>query len=140
MSRTLVIGDICDRGPEADLSIDRLLALDHVLLVRGNHDDWALDWMRNGWVDPAWLTSGGMETLDAYARRAGLAHLDDLEQAAALAAEVPPEHMAFLEAGADLHTESLSDGRRASPRGSPRVRGRAQPRNRAGCLQGIGLG
>jgi hypothetical protein len=31
-----------------DLTIDRLLGLDYVLLVRGNHDDWALEWMRNG--------------------------------------------------------------------------------------------
>jgi serine/threonine protein phosphatase 1 len=96
-----------------DLSIDILRALDHVLLVPSNHGDWALEWMRSGWVDPAWLTSGGLETLDAYARRAGLAHLDDLEQATVLAARVPPEHMAFLQAGADFHIETLPDGRRA---------------------------
>jgi serine/threonine protein phosphatase 1 len=111
--RLICLGDICDRGPEVDLCIDSLLGLGHILLVRGNHDDWALEWMRNGWVDPAWLTNGGLETLDAYARRAGLSTLDDLEQAAALAAEVPPEHIAFLEAGADFHLEALPDGRLA---------------------------
>jgi hypothetical protein len=90
-----------------DLSIDSLLAWKHVLLVRGNHDDWALEWMRHGWADPMWLASGGIETLDAYARRAGLADLDDFEQATALAAEVQPEHIAFLQAGARFHIEAL---------------------------------
>lgn len=111
--RLISLGDVCDRGPEVDRCIDRLLALDHVLLVRGNHDDWALDWLRTGEADQWWLGNGGDGTVAAYARRAGVAVPRRPAGVVELSRTVPADHIAFLEAGADYHIETRPDGRHA---------------------------
>lgn len=110
--RLVVLGDVCDGWPEADLICDTLLRLRNLVLIRGNHDLWALRWMREGLVDSVWIASGGLATLDAYARRAGRPPPRDVAECAELSRLVPAEHRALLEDARPFLTERRPGGRK----------------------------
>jgi serine/threonine protein phosphatase 1 len=78
------LGDVCDGWPETKACVDELLQMGHLTYLLGNHDWWALEWMRSGRPDGLWLKQGGQATVDSY--RHG----------------VPVEHRAFF-SGALLH-------------------------------------
>lgn len=61
------LGDICDGWPEVRQTVDELLKIKNLKLILGNHDQWALRWMREGWTGPVWLNQGGAATLQSYA-------------------------------------------------------------------------
>lgn len=119
--RLVSLGDICDRGPETDRSIDLLLDVPHLTIVLGNHDEWALGWMRHDRSDPGWLHIGGRETVLAYRRRrmredGGGEAAGELELApddvADIARGVPLSHRALLQGAVDYVIETRPDGRR----------------------------
>ena len=60
------LGDICDGWPEVDKVIDELLLIKHFKVVLGNHDEWALRWMKDGWKGFEWVSQGGTATLESY--------------------------------------------------------------------------
>jgi len=67
----IFLGDIVDRGPNSrealDLVATTLDRLPPSKLIRGNHDQWFLDFLAGGEPHLNWLLSGGMETLGSYA-------------------------------------------------------------------------
>ena len=75
------LGDICDGWPETKRCIDELLKIKNIQLVRGNHDNWALDWMLTGQMPNIWTRQGGEATLNSYG------YSDEF---------VPASHKAFL--------------------------------------------
>jgi serine/threonine protein phosphatase 1 len=62
------LGDICDGWPEVDKVIDELLSIKNLKVVLGNHDEWALRWMNDGWSESIWTSQGGLATMDCYQR------------------------------------------------------------------------
>ena len=62
------LGDICDGWPEVDKVIEELLCIKHLKVILGNHDQWALKWMTDGWRGHEWTTQGGLATMGAYQR------------------------------------------------------------------------
>jgi serine/threonine protein phosphatase 1 len=68
---TLVfLGDYIDRGPESAGVVRYMLSLQadapqHVVALKGNHEDWALS-VLNGEPARAWLRNGGSATLASY--------------------------------------------------------------------------
>lgn len=76
----ILLGDLCDGWPETSQVYDRLLSMNHVVFVRGNHDEMMLEWVRDGSFHPAWLANGGLATMESYPDG------------------VPESHSAFLEA------------------------------------------
>lgn len=107
----IVLGDVCDGWPDTDKVIDRLLTLENLVLIEGNHDLWALDWMRSGYVDLMWFESGGAGTLDSYARRAGRRFPEDWEECRSLSQTVPDQHRLLLENAEPYRVERRPDGR-----------------------------
>jgi serine/threonine protein phosphatase 1 len=105
-ARTLVfLGDYIDRGTASRGVVERLLAdpLDGFATVRllGNHEEALLDFVdgRAGAMD--WLGYGGLETLMSYGVPMRALPTDPVRAAelrAALAAALPPEHLAFYRA------------------------------------------
>jgi serine/threonine protein phosphatase 1 len=82
-SDTLIsLGDIVDGGRRTKDVINRLLDIKHFINVQGNHDVWALQWMKTGFEFPAWWHQGGMNTAASYTF--------DFEN-------VPASHIKFLE-------------------------------------------
>lgn len=76
------LGDICDGGFLTKDVIDILLQFPNLVNVQGNHDKWALDWMKYGDEYPLWWNQGGQATAKSYDY--------DYEN-------VPKEHIKFLE-------------------------------------------
>lgn len=67
--RLIVLGDVCDGWPETPEVIEELLTIKNLILIKGNHDHWASEWMEYGRVPEIWTMQGGQATLDAYMRR-----------------------------------------------------------------------
>jgi serine/threonine protein phosphatase 1 len=78
------LGDVCDGWHEVHKTLDLLLTLKHFKIIRGNHDDWALKWMTQGWLGHEWIQWGGRGTLESYAQDLAsvpAAHVELLESA-----------------------------------------------------------
>ncbi len=88
----IVLGDVVDGGRDTYLVIEELLKIKHIILVIGNHDLWALNWMKTGTRLPVWVHQGGNATLWSYEYRSGqgLKGWPDV---------IPQSHIKFLESG-----------------------------------------
>ena len=95
--RLIGLGDICDGWPEVDRCFDLLLDVRRLTLILGNHDEWALEWMRTGAAPFGWFGVGGDGTVDSYARRAGVDSPMDPAATREVAKTVPTEHLRLLE-------------------------------------------
>lgn len=80
--RLIVLGDVCDGYPEVRECVEFLRKLPHCDLIRGNHDQWALDWTLTGVASPDWTSQRGESTIHSYN-----------------GGPMPPEHAAFLKSG-----------------------------------------
>jgi serine/threonine protein phosphatase 1 len=105
----LYLGDLADRGPNSATVLQRIIDSQdqpgtgvEVKCLRGNHDQWLLDFCTDPGVLFVWGRKGGLETLVSYgipaeAVLAGLADLDDAENVRRRFVEVLPErHKAFI--------------------------------------------
>jgi serine/threonine protein phosphatase 1 len=85
---TLVfLGDVVDRGPGTRQAIEQLLELQQrckLVFLIGNHEEMMIEAMRRGNIVRAWLQFGGLQAVESYGGDPG---------------RIPPEHLAFLEAG-----------------------------------------
>ncbi|MCM3871016.1 MAG: serine/threonine protein phosphatase [Pyrinomonadaceae bacterium] len=103
-SDTLVfLGDLIDRGPDAPGCVAEVLKLfrgnpDHVVCLRGNHEQMLLDFIEgtgNLWITPV---TGGERTFEQYAGQALIIDSEmDLEEARrTIENKIPPEHLEFF--------------------------------------------
>jgi serine/threonine protein phosphatase 1 len=100
-TQLIFLGDYVDRGSQSREVIDTLLALPRSFtptFLRGNHDQCALDFLRQPSCLREWLDLGGAETLRSYGirppRQFDSEALVSLRNA--FAAALPPEHLSFL--------------------------------------------
>ena len=77
--RLIMLGDYIDRGPNSYLTLKKLIDLQkefgdyHVVLLRGNHEQMALDYLHNPKYLSSWRCNGGKSTLEDFRK-----HGDDL--------------------------------------------------------------
>ncbi|WP_189522165.1 MULTISPECIES: metallophosphoesterase [unclassified Mesorhizobium] len=99
--RVLFLGDIVDRGPASreamDLVCNTLARWPRSRLIRGNHDDYFLDFMTADQVDEQrfgrWLTRiGGYQTMESY----GLLSVGNIRDAARMFRTNHPYHLQAL--------------------------------------------
>jgi serine/threonine protein phosphatase 1 len=64
--RLITLGDIVDGGINTKSVIERLLQIKDRIDVRGNHETWALNWMKTGEELPIWTHQGGYATMRSY--------------------------------------------------------------------------
>jgi len=82
----IFLGDYVDGWSESAAVIDYLIELktsNDCVFIKGNHDVWCEDWLRNGSTDNIWLFNGGNQTIASYAtagKAKKLQHLNFLEQ------------------------------------------------------------
>ena len=69
-SDTLIfIGDYVDGWSESSLTLRFLIELskkNHCIFIKGNHDIWCENWLREGTTFDIWLNHGGRETIESY--------------------------------------------------------------------------
>ncbi len=85
----VTLGDYIDRGPDSCEVLDRLIDLHHggrLIAIGGNHEEMLLDVREDFSTLPAWLESGGQETLVSYSRAGFGADLRG----------IPEDHWAFM--------------------------------------------
>jgi serine/threonine protein phosphatase 1 len=66
----IFMGDYVDGWSESAQVIDFLINLSkeiNCIFIKGNHDVWCQNWLKNGEVHPSWYLHGGKETMDSYA-------------------------------------------------------------------------
>jgi serine/threonine protein phosphatase 1 len=64
--RLIVLGDIVDGWPETVEVIEELMTIKDLIFVVGNHDVWAIDYLRYGTAPRIWVSQGGQATLDSF--------------------------------------------------------------------------
>ncbi len=60
------LGDIADGWSEVPECVEELLKIKNLIAIKGNHDDWAYQWMQFRVKNENWLNQGGQATYDAY--------------------------------------------------------------------------
>jgi len=64
--KLICLGDVVDGYPETPQVIEELLKIKNLILIEGNHDDWAYNWFQMGASPIIWTQQGGQATIDAY--------------------------------------------------------------------------
>jgi serine/threonine protein phosphatase 1 len=97
------LGDYIDRGQASRAVLDRLIRLvetQELILLKGNHESFLIEFLNDADVLDSWRNFGGFETLLSYGLtprlKVDLAEKSDL--AVALKRAMPPSHQRFLQA------------------------------------------
>lgn len=67
--RLIQLGDVADGWPETAECVEELLKVKNLIAIRGNHDAWCLEWLRDGCTDEYWPEFGGRATMHSYLNR-----------------------------------------------------------------------
>ncbi len=102
----IFLGDYIDRGGASNQVIDTLIAKQgderyETMALRGNHDQFLLDFLAQPVLGRSWINFGGAATLAAYGVTVPRVQTDEKAWVAAghqLAAVIPKAHLDFIEA------------------------------------------
>lgn len=64
--RLISLGDIADGWSQVPECVEELLTIKNLVAIKGNHDDWAHQWLQYRVANKMWLYQGGQATYDAY--------------------------------------------------------------------------
>jgi len=98
----VLVGDYIDRGPSSREVLDRLIERaqsSEMVLLKGNHETFVQEFLRNPSMLQSWSQMGGLETLMSYGVTPSL-NADaqtQKELAIALQATLPESHLMLLE-------------------------------------------
>ncbi len=98
----VLVGDYIDRGPNSREVLDRVIKraeTNEMVLLKGNHETFVFEFLRNPSMLQSWSQMGGLETLMSYGLTPSL-NADALTQkqlAIALRAALPKSHLIFLD-------------------------------------------
>lgn len=62
----ICLGDVADGWPEVAECFEELLKIEHMVFVRGNHDQWLLDYLRFEETPDIWIKQGGQNSFLSY--------------------------------------------------------------------------
>ena len=68
--RIIFLGDYVDGWSQSAQVIDFLIDLSEkqeCIFIRGNHDVWCHEWLKNGVINDIWFLHGGKSTMESYA-------------------------------------------------------------------------
>lgn len=64
--KLIFLGDVADGWTETYECIEEFMKIKNLVFVRGNHDVWLEDWLREGKRPIIWTSQGGENTLKSY--------------------------------------------------------------------------
>lgn len=99
---TILLGDMIDRGPDSRGVVNQILARSRrhwMLAMRGNHEQYLLDFLEDPDILEPWGPLGAFNTLLSYGLRPSRAPTPEQrrELSQALCASMPPGHLAFFQ-------------------------------------------
>jgi serine/threonine protein phosphatase 1 len=103
--KLISLGDVCDGWPDVAECIEELMKIKNLIKIRGNHDEWTLDFLRhtlkngvNEYGD-TWYTQGGKATYLSYYNKPELVdkHIQYLEETELY--HIDEQNRLFLHAG-----------------------------------------
>ena len=108
----VTLGDYIDRGGESGRVLDILCRAEfapdfHLVPLRGNHDQFLLDFLEQPVLGRSWINYGGGATLAAYGVPVPRTQTDENAWIAAgeqLAEIIPSEHLEFIRRAAFVYT------------------------------------
>lgn len=62
----ICLGDVVDGWSQVVESIDYLKKVENLILIAGNHDQWAVDYLKTAATPQIWTSQGGKATLNAF--------------------------------------------------------------------------
>lgn len=77
----ICLGDVCDGWPQTRECIDELLKIKNLIYILGNHDVWAMQWMKTGSAENLWVKQGGAATIESYKAGVPSSHVNLFEKA-----------------------------------------------------------
>lgn len=92
--RLIHIGDITDRGPDSFLVVEELLKIKNLIAIRGNHDEWMLDFIKTS-RHPSLNHNGVYKTILSYAQAQDMSY-EDLyvnQKMSGISTNFEPRHM-----------------------------------------------
>jgi serine/threonine protein phosphatase 1 len=111
----IFIGDLIDRGPESRAVIERMvngapaegpLAAARFICLRGNHEDYLMQFLADFSVAPGWLRNGGLEAVRSYVGHLPDGFVTDYPAIQRLLYRaMPPSHLRFLSRMPVRHVE-----------------------------------
>jgi serine/threonine protein phosphatase 1 len=80
----IFLGDYVDGWSESCELVDYLINLIKTctfkpIFIKGNHDQWALDWLKHGKTPIIWMQNGGVSTVESYIKNAKNLNKEHLE-------------------------------------------------------------
>jgi serine/threonine protein phosphatase 1 len=97
--RLIQLGDVVDCNPEVFECVEELMKICHLIVVRGNHDDWFDEFCLTGRHPTSWIY-GGIATARSYwnhSHKRSRITLDDNQLARELSPDhIPGTHRAFF--------------------------------------------
>src|ERR1700687_803559 len=94
------LGDVVDGFADAYASIEILLRAKNLIALKGNHDDWFLEFIRTGYHPAGWHF-GGKETVLSYLKLTKKEHLIQSRREGFMTAldpkDIPESHRQFFE-------------------------------------------
>lgn len=79
------LGDICDGWSQVYECVEELLTIENLILLRANHDEWFLDYIKRYGKHPQDWAQGGLATKKSYERNLGVEYLNPID--------IPTEHV-----------------------------------------------
>ena len=89
--KLIILGDVCDGGKNTKEVVNELLKIKNKVFVRGNHDQWLLDFINKDEMPSIWTSQGGWATINSYGLLYGV--------------KVPKKHQKFFNDSILYHEE-----------------------------------
>ena len=106
--KLIQLGDIVDGWSETVECVKELMKIKNLILIKGNHDDWFMRWVKTN-RHPANWQQGGKPTLKSYISNfnpnAELIEHYSLNQTSFLPSDVPQKHIDFFNQMKPYHIE-----------------------------------
>lgn len=94
------LGDVVDGFPDVYDCVELLLKIPNLVSIKGNHEDWFLEFIRTGYNPAAW-DAGGKATLISYLKLTGREHkirkAGDGFESVLTPEDIPLTHQKFFE-------------------------------------------
>lgn len=91
------LGDVADGYSQVYECVEELLKIKNLITIKGNHDDWFLDWLKYSMHPQRWL-QGGFGTLKSYCDYADKSYIsrNDGYLTKLLPEDIPESHINFF--------------------------------------------